>query len=57
MQQNLFPKNEDNISLEDIFLAYFDCRKNKRNKLDALEFEVDFYTGDGSLLVGKLVIW
>ncbi len=43
MQQNLFPKNEeDNISLEDVFLAYFDCRKNKRNKLDVLEFEIDF---------------
>lgn len=30
------------ISLEDIFAAYFDCRKNKRNTANALEFEVDF---------------
>jgi RNA-directed DNA polymerase len=43
MNQNLLPRNKGgDISLEDIFLAYFDCRKNKRNKLDALEFELDF---------------
>ncbi len=43
MQHNLFLKNEEeDVSLEDVFLAYFDCRKNKRNKLDALEFEIDF---------------
>ncbi len=30
------------IVLEDFFRAYFDCRKNKRNSLNALEFEVDF---------------
>lgn len=37
-------KEEHFIKLEDIFSAYFDCRKNKRNKLDALEFELDFET-------------
>jgi hypothetical protein len=43
MNQNLLPRNKGgDISLEDVFLAYFDCRKNKRNKLDALEFELDF---------------
>jgi RNA-directed DNA polymerase len=43
MNQNLLSKNKiGDISLEDIFLAYFDCRKNKRNKLDALNFEVEF---------------
>jgi len=43
MQKNLFDKKiEGEILLEDIFTAYFDCRKNKRNKPDALEFEIDF---------------
>jgi RNA-directed DNA polymerase len=46
MQQSLFNNNsiskDNNISLEDVFTAYFDCRKNKRNKADALEFELDF---------------
>ena len=32
----------NNISLEDFFRAYFDCRQNKRNSLSALEFEIDF---------------
>ena len=40
---NLFKDNHF-IKLEDVFSAYFDCRKNKRNKLDALEFELDFET-------------
>ncbi len=30
------------IPLEDFFQAYFDCRKSKRNSLNALEFELDF---------------
>lgn len=30
------------IPLEDFFNAYFDCRKNKRNSENALEFEVDY---------------
>jgi len=38
MQLELF-KNE--ISLEDLFNAYYDCRKNKRNRKDAMEFEID----------------
>ena len=29
------------FSLENIYRAYLDCRKNKRNKHDALEFEFD----------------
>jgi len=29
-------------SLTDLFLAYFDCRKNKRNKLGALAFEFEY---------------
>lgn len=40
MQLNLFDnkKNTANL-LEDLFLAYFDCRKNKRNTINALRFE------------------
>jgi RNA-directed DNA polymerase len=30
------------IPLEDFFQAYFDCRKSKRNSLNALDFELDF---------------
>ena len=38
MQLELF---DDKIPLEDIFTAYYECRKNKRNKTGALQFEVD----------------
>jgi RNA-directed DNA polymerase len=42
MQQNLF-KNDNNVDyLEDLFQAYFDCRKNKRNTINALKFEQHF---------------
>lgn len=30
------------IKLEELFKAYFDCRKNKRNTINALAFEVDY---------------
>jgi len=30
------------VSLESLFQAYFDCRKNKRNTINALAFEVDY---------------
>lgn len=33
------------ISLEDIFSAYFDCRRNKRNTYNALKFEMDYEAG------------
>ncbi|MCL2804438.1 MAG: reverse transcriptase/maturase family protein [Treponema sp.] len=38
MQLELF---DNKIPLEDIFEAYYECRKNKRNKTGALQFEVD----------------
>ncbi|MFI3241521.1 MAG: RNA-directed DNA polymerase [Alphaproteobacteria bacterium] len=39
----LFDINEDKtISLEDLFQAYYDCRKNKRTKKTALMFEQDY---------------
>ena len=31
----------DDFTLLDLFRAYFECRKNKRNSLNALEFEFD----------------
>jgi hypothetical protein len=40
MQLELF-EDETKIPLEDIFTAYYECRKNKRNKTGALQFEVD----------------
>ncbi len=30
------------ITLEDLFLAYFDCRKHKRKTANALKFEMDY---------------
>ena len=39
MQLELF---DDKIPLEDIFTAYYECRKNKRNKTGALQFEVEW---------------
>ncbi len=42
-EQSIFDfSKEGDVYLEDLFQAYFDCRKNKRNTLDALEFELDF---------------
>lgn len=46
MQQlSLFDVVEDrkpNLELAELFEAYFDCRSNKRNTLNALAFEVDY---------------
>ncbi|HAT1822577.1 TPA: hypothetical protein I8Z14_003163 [Legionella pneumophila] len=33
---------EDGATLESLFQAYFDCRKNKRNTMNALRFETDY---------------
>jgi len=42
-QQELFsPEEMGGISLEDVFTAYFDCRRRKRNTYNALAFEVDY---------------
>jgi retron-type reverse transcriptase len=51
VQYELFAENEgpetidtdtaDEITIEDIFEAYYDCRKHKRNRSGALQFEVD----------------
>ncbi len=42
-QSELFPMEETGgISLEDVFSAYFDCRRKKRNTYNALAFESDY---------------
>ena len=30
------------VTLESLFQAYFDCRRNKRNTMNALDFEMDY---------------
>ncbi len=52
LEQTLFdvvgfdnPKDlESTISLYELFEAYFECRKNKRNTANALAFEIDYET-------------
>ncbi|MGK0316872.1 MAG: RNA-directed DNA polymerase [Saprospiraceae bacterium] len=39
MQLNLFTTEHKADYLEELFQAYFDCRKNKRNTINALKFE------------------
>ena len=39
MQIDLFPKIDRSQLTEEMFEAYFECRKNKRNTLNALQFE------------------
>ena len=39
MQLDIYDKG---IELEEIFEAYYSCRKNKRNTMNALAFEVDY---------------
>lgn len=42
MQLELFSNNEKHTLTEEIFIAYYACRKNKRNTLNALRFEKHF---------------
>lgn len=42
MQLKLFEDYFENKLLEDLFKAYFDARRNKRNTINALAFERDF---------------
>lgn len=32
----------NDITLEDVFEAYYQCRKNKKSKIDCLEFNLDY---------------
>ena len=36
------PNENGHIPLEHFFLAYFDCRKNKKNKEEAVDFELNY---------------
>ncbi len=42
MQLSLFDIQQHKIELEELFTAYFECRKNKRNTANALAFEIDY---------------
>jgi RNA-directed DNA polymerase len=42
MQLDLFEEDNDKKLLQDLFLAYYDTRKNKRNTINALKFEIDY---------------
>ena len=42
MQLSLFDIPQPKIELEELFTAYFECRKNKRNTTNALAFEIDY---------------
>lgn len=42
MNDNYVDKSQEGIPLEDIFAAYYGCRKNKRNTRSALAFEVNY---------------
>ena len=69
MQLSLFSTSEttelkDGFSLEAIFEAYFSCRSNKRNTINALAFELDYESNliqlwnelnDGSYQPGKSI--
>ncbi|MFH1562576.1 MAG: hypothetical protein ABIF11_04045 [Nitrospirota bacterium] len=36
------PKEKPKIELSELFEAYFNCRSNKRNTINALSFEIDY---------------
>ncbi len=38
----LFESSNGNIPLEQLFLAYFECRRNKRKTINALQFEMNY---------------
>lgn len=42
MQLSLFDIQQAKIELIEIFIAYFECRKNKRNTANALAFELNY---------------
>ncbi len=42
MQNNLFSNTDNDKLLNDLFQAYFDARKNKRNTMNAIRFEQHF---------------
>lgn len=64
MQLELFGDNDGKITLEELFKAYYDCRKHKRKTLNALSFEADYENkllelyqeiNDGTYLPGRSI--
>jgi hypothetical protein len=52
MQQNLFTniKDTSSITIDELFEAYFECRKHKQNTINAIAFEVDYESNLVALL-------
>jgi len=44
MNEWIIEEDYNDITLEEVFLAYYKCRKNKKNKLSCLEFDLDYET-------------
>ena len=42
IEPGLFEALKGEISLEEVFLAYFECRRNKRKTINALQFELNY---------------
>jgi len=42
LQLSLFDILQPKIELDELFQAYFECRKNKRNTANALAYEIDY---------------
>ena len=43
VQYELFEHTQSGlIALEEVFRAYYDCRRNKRRMVNAISFELDF---------------
>ena len=42
MQLNLFKEESNKTLLHDLFIAYYEPRKNKRNTINALKFEINY---------------
>ncbi len=63
-EPSLFDAVQPHISLEDVFEAYFDCRRHKRGTVNALRFEINFEDelvrlwreiNDGSYEIGRSI--
>jgi hypothetical protein len=59
-KNNIFPDLDEEQLLEDLFKAYFDARRNKRNTINALKFELNLEENIFSLfediISGKYVL-
>ncbi len=64
MQLSLFDTAKPKIEISEVFEAYFDCRKNKRNTANALAYEIDYENkllqlhkeiNDGTYKIGRSI--